>query len=319
MAANKERILTLLVIPDSAGVEVKRLRVPRKWVIASAVAVSLLFVFFIAVLVHDIYLVGELKDIRQLRTENVQLRTQIERIDERVAGMTTVVDRVQQFDAQLRKITMLSDPERNIAMGPVGDLRKSPAAQDPLAAASAGLKRDLVKNSNDRAVDLIRHRLDVLDAETRSTEQSVRNLQLYLEDQQALLAQTPSLLPARGWKTSEFGFRIDPYTGLRQMHAGVDISSNIGTIILATGDGQVIWAAPQAAYGNVVMVDHGQGLVSFYAHLSEFGVKVGDQVKRGAEIAKMGNTGRSTGPHVHYEIRLNGVPQDPERYILESL
>lgn len=78
--------------------------------IASAVAVSLLFVFFIAVLVHDIYLVGELKDIRQLRTENVQLRTQIERINERVAGMTTVVDRVQQFDAQLRKITMLSDP-----------------------------------------------------------------------------------------------------------------------------------------------------------------------------------------------------------------
>jgi len=197
LAANKERILTLLVIPDSAGVEVKRLRVPRKWVIASAVAVSLLFVFFIAVLVHDIYLVGELKDIRQLRTENVQLRTQIERIDERVAGMTTVVDRVQQFDAQLRKITMLSDPERNIAMGPVGDLRKNPTAQDPLAAASAGLKRDLVKNSNDRAVDLIRHRLDVLDAETRSTEQSVRNLQLYLEDQQALLAQTPSLLPAR--------------------------------------------------------------------------------------------------------------------------
>ncbi|MFO0727041.1 MAG: M23 family metallopeptidase [Myxococcota bacterium] len=306
------------MIPDSAGVEVKRLRVPRRWVIAALVAVSLLFVFFVAVTIHDVYLVGELKDIRQLRTENVQLRTQIERIDERVAGMTTVVDRVQQFDAQLRKITMLSDPERNLAMGPVGDLRKDASAQDPLAASSAGLKRDLVKNSNDRAVDLIRHRLDVLDAETQSTEQSVRNLQLYLEDQQALLAQTPSLLPARGWKTSEFGFRIDPYTGLRQMHAGVDISSNIGTTIVATGDGQVIWAAPQAAYGNVVMVDHGQGLVSFYAHLSEFTVKVGDQVKRGSEIAKMGNTGRSTGPHCHYEIRLNGVPQDPERYILES-
>jgi len=316
LADPKERILTLLVIPDSAGVEVKRLRVPRRWVTLAIGAAASILATLLAVTAHDIYLLGEMDDMRALRSENVQLRAEVERLEERVQGMGMVVDRVQQFDAQLRRITMLSDPERNIGIGPVGE-PPSDKGQDPLSAASVGLKRDLLGDDSGRAVDLIRRHLDFLNSETRSTEGRIRNLQMYLEDQHALLSSTPSLRPAEGWKTSQFGFRTDPYTGLKQMHGGVDISCNIGTPVRATGDGQVVWAGPQSAYGNVIIIDHGHNLSSVYGHLSEVGVKVGETVKRGSWIGKSGNTGRSTGPHVHYEIRVGGVPQDPEPYILE--
>lgn len=315
MADPKERILTLLVIPDSAGVEVKRLRVPRRWVTLGLGATAGVFIFLVAVAVHDLYLLGERDDLRALRTENVELRAQVERLEDRVQGMAGAVERVQQFDAQLRRMTMLSDPERNLSVGPVGEL--ADAAADPLTAASVGLKRDLLGDDNDRAVDLIRRRLEFLESETERTETSVRNLQVRLEDQDALLSSTPSLLPAKGWKTSDFGFRVDPYTGLQQMHNGRDISANIGTPVIATADGQVVWSGPQGAYGNVIMIDHGHNLTTLYAHLSELGAKVGESVKRGALIGKVGNTGRSTGPHLHYEVRVGGVPQDPDRFILE--
>lgn len=315
MSDPKDRILTLLVIPDSAGVEVKRLRVPRRWVTLGIGITASVFTLLVGVAIHDLYLLGERDDLRALRAENVELRAQVERLEDHVQGMATAVERVQQFDAQLRRMTMLSDPERNLGVGPVGELKEGPS--DPLTASSAGLKRDLLGDDSDRAVDLIRRRLDFLKKESQLTENSVRNLQVYLEDQDALLSATPSLMPAKGWKTSDFGFRVDPYTGLQQMHNGRDISANIGAPVIATGDGQVVWAGPQGAYGNVIMIDHGHNLTSVYAHLSEIGVKVGDAIKRGVLIGKVGNTGRSTGPHLHYEVRVGGVPQDPDRFILE--
>lgn len=315
MADLRDKSITLLVIPASAGAEVRRLRVPRRW-IPLGFALALVAVFaLVAVGAHDLYLLGELEDMRALRTENVQLRAEVERLDERLEGLGTMLDRVQQFDAQLRRITMLSDPERNLAIGPVGELERTPT--DPLSASGAGLKRDLLGDDNARALDLVERRLEFLSRDTQETEGRLRALEVHLEDQRALLASTPSLSPAKGWKTSQFGFRTDPYTGLRQMHAGVDVSASIGTPVIATGDGQVVWAAPHGGYGNVIMIDHGHNLTSFYAHLSEIGVKLGETVRRGDRIGKVGNTGRSTGPHLHYEIRVRGVPQDPERFILE--
>jgi murein DD-endopeptidase MepM/ murein hydrolase activator NlpD len=317
VSGKKARFLTFLVIPDSAGVEVKRLRIPRRWVTLGLLSGVAIFAALLAVAGHDVYLVKEMRDVKQLRAENILLKSQISKIDERVQSMAASVERVQQFNAQLRKITMLSDPERNLAVGPVGAPAHE-AAQDPTALAAAGLKRDLLAaGGTERAVDLIHRRLDLLKEDASAIESDSRNLQLWLEDQQALLAATPSLLPARGWRTSSFGFRTDPYTGLQQMHSGLDFSNNIGTPVIATGDGLVTWAGVQGAYGNVVMIDHGHNLASLYAHLSEFTVKVGDRVKRGTLIGSIGNTGRSTGPHLHYELRLNGIPQDPERFILE--
>ncbi len=115
--------------------------------------------------------------------------------------------------------------------------------------------------------------------------------------------------------TSNFGYRIDPFTGHQTFHEGVDFAAEIGTVINAAASGKVIYADFHPAYGKSVEIDHGNGLVTRYAHGSELLVKEGDLVVRGQRISRVGSTGRSTGPHLHFEVRLNGVPQNPGRFL----
>jgi murein DD-endopeptidase MepM/ murein hydrolase activator NlpD len=115
--------------------------------------------------------------------------------------------------------------------------------------------------------------------------------------------------------TSNFGYRIDPFTGHQSFHEGVDFAAESGTPINAAASGKVIYAETHAAYGKTVDIDHGNGLVTRYAHASELLVKEGDLVVRGQRIAKVGSTGRSTGPHLHFEVRLNGASQNPGRFL----
>jgi len=309
--------ITVKVLPggDGAGT-VRTYRIARWRITFGRIAPYLVGGLGALVIAHTVYSFGQHQNIRDLRDENIHLRGQIESVDAQVHALARVVDRVGRFDARLRQVTMLSDPERNLAMGPVGE--KATKQVDTSGRATSALKRDLLgEGGADRAVDLIRDRVALLGDEAEIAESSVRSLQLHLEDQQSLLRATPSLNPTRGWRTSEFGWRTDPYTGLRQMHAGVDIATEHGRPVSAPGDGVVTFAGMQGAYGKVVIIDHGQGLTTVYAHLNEYHVKVGGEVERGAIIGEVGNTGRSTGPHLHYEVRLNGVPQDPDRFILE--
>lgn len=115
--------------------------------------------------------------------------------------------------------------------------------------------------------------------------------------------------------TSNFGYRIDPFTGHQTFHEGVDFAAESGTAINAAASGKVIYADTHAAYGKSVEIDHGNGLVTRYAHGSELLVKEGDLVVRGQRISRVGSTGRSTGPHLHFEVRLNGVAQNPARFL----
>lgn len=115
--------------------------------------------------------------------------------------------------------------------------------------------------------------------------------------------------------SSSFGYRSDPFTGAGAMHAGLDFPGPMGTPILAAAPGRVVYVGQKSGYGNVVEVDHGQGILTRYAHLSGFTSKVGAQVAAGEQIAKMGSTGRSTGSHLHFEVRLNGVAVNPRRFL----
>ena len=118
-----------------------------------------------------------------------------------------------------------------------------------------------------------------------------------------------------GWHSSNFGWRIDPFTGKNAFHEGVDFMAEVGTPIYAAGGGIVVFVDFYAGYGNMIDIDHGNGLVSRYAHISKADVKLGDVVLKGQKIAEVGNTGRSTGSHLHFEVRHQGAAQNPEHYL----
>jgi murein DD-endopeptidase MepM/ murein hydrolase activator NlpD len=125
----------------------------------------------------------------------------------------------------------------------------------------------------------------------------------------------PSTAPVVGPVGSGFGFRTDPFTGRAALHAGLDFPAEVGTPILAAAGGMVVNTEVHPAYGQLVEIDHGNGLVTRYAHASKVLVKAGDLVKRGQNVAQVGNSGRSTGPHLHFEVLVDGVPQNPARFL----
>jgi len=128
----------------------------------------------------------------------------------------------------------------------------------------------------------------------------------------------PTLWPTRGWITSEFGDRRG-WSNHSRWHEGVDIAGPRGTSIIAPGNGVVSFAGYKSGYGHTLIVDHGSGISTLYGHCSHIFLKEGDTIKRGMVMASMGNTGRSTGPHLHYEIHVDGVPVDPMLYIAEKI
>jgi murein DD-endopeptidase MepM/ murein hydrolase activator NlpD len=149
------------------------------------------------------------------------------------------------------------------------------------------------------------------------TERSKALAEFY-KDRGSLLAATPSVWPVRGYLSAGFGNRIDPFTGQRDFHAGIDISTPTGTRVLAPADGLVVSCGVKGGYGNAAVIDHGFGVVTRYAHLDHFNVKPGQRVHRGDVIAFVGNTGRSTAPHLHYEVWVNDQAQNPIQYILDE-
>jgi murein DD-endopeptidase MepM/ murein hydrolase activator NlpD len=132
------------------------------------------------------------------------------------------------------------------------------------------------------------------------------------------LAHTPSIWPTKGWLSRGFGMKYDPFTGYEQMHRGIDIANRRGTPVMATAAGRVKSVGTFGGLGKMVIVDHGYGFVTRYGHLSQINVKRGQRVDRGEVIALMGNTGYSTGPHLHYEVWRNGKILNPRDFILNE-
>jgi lysostaphin len=129
----------------------------------------------------------------------------------------------------------------------------------------------------------------------------------------------PTMMPVNApFNASGFGMRIDPFTGMQAMHEGIDFLADSGSPIVAAAGGVVIFAGFHPQYGNVVDIDHGNDLVTRYAHASKLHVREGDVLQRGRRIADVGTTGRSTGPHLHFEVRFKGVAQNPARFVLAS-
>ena len=155
-----------------------------------------------------------------------------------------------------------------------------------------------------------------LQSEAISQEESLSELEKLLHTKKEMLTHTPSIWPTMGWVTSMFGFRTNPFTGLTQMHEGLDISNRVGTPVVAPAEGIISDTGNDWVHGKILVISHGFGMTTRYSHLSKVMVRVGQKVKRGDKVAEVGMTGRTTGPHLHYEVKLNGIPVNPMRYVL---
>ncbi len=291
---------------DLAG-KMIRFSVPRNIVklgiAAFFVGLSLLGFFSYKMLEVD-FSMNELDELRQF---SLQQKKEIQKFAIRVKDFQKQVARLEKFDKKLRVITALdksvSEPQNVFGVGG-STSRKSLSLDDRMGQHSAS------------ALNKLNEDLDHLSAKAAEREISFHELDAFFKDQSSLLTSTPSIWPTRGWVTSGFGYRISPFTGLRELHEGVDIATHMSADIIAVANGVIVESSRNGGYGNVIEVDHGYGIVTRYGHNSANLVKRGDRVKRGQLIAKVGNTGRSTGPHLHYEVLLNGVPVNPFRYIL---
>jgi murein DD-endopeptidase MepM/ murein hydrolase activator NlpD len=265
------------------------------------------------------FLARDYQRLREDVSRNVVLEQSVAKRDHQISFQHEQIESfAQEINLLKERLLALNEFERQIRV--IANLEHS-ADQENLFGIGGSMPEDLDPGSQMKRdqVNLLRdmhEQVEQLEIAAVQEEKGMGKLMEALKKQRNLLACTPSIRPSKGWISSQFGYRTSPFTGRREFHSGIDIANSHGTSILATADGVVSFSGPKHLLGNLVVIDHGHGVVTRYGHLQETLVKRGAKVKRGASIAKMGNTGRSTGPHVHYEVRLNGLPVDPVKYIL---
>jgi murein DD-endopeptidase MepM/ murein hydrolase activator NlpD len=237
------------------------------------------------------------KTVQEQKTQLLALATKIKTLEKDLL-------RIRDLDSKLRVMINL-DQDRRISDSPIGGPESTDFADSYLPMHRQELLARKMHNF-----------LHQLNTEARLEEVRQQELMHVIRSNQDLWAATPSIWPVQGWVSSPFGARTSPFTGKREFHKGLDISAPNGTPIYAPAKGNVIFTGRDGGYGLSMMIDHGSGIKTRYAHLHSIAIKRGQKVTRGELIAYVGNTGRSTGPHLHYEVRLNGVPVNPMRYVL---
>jgi len=298
------RKITIFLFPDGSKRTIQ-FRVPRFLPVAMlfslAFAAICLFWF-----VRDYKTMKtQMPGLAQLAIQNERQKQQVIFLAERIGQISDKMKELKEFDHKLRTMVNLEAGEDSKQGYGVGG--SDSGALDPRRA-MAKTHKDLVRSMH-RA-------LDELDDQVAIGERSKAELHKFLETQKVLLASTPSLWPTKGWLSSRFGNRESPFTGKKEFHKGIDISTRLNAPVVTPANGIVTGIDWDDGYGKVLTIDHGYGLRSQYAHLEKTLVKKGQYVKRGETVALVGSTGRSTGPHLHYEVHLNKVPIDPMRYIL---
>ena len=175
----------------------------------------------------------------------------------------------------------------------------------------------MLDKEGDLSLSTINSKMAQMDNRLSGFQSKVEEIYDLNADKIRFMDATPSSMPVDGWITSDFGFRRSPYSGVYRMHYGLDIASPTGTIVRAPADGKVLFADARAGYGREVILDHGFGVNTVFAHASALFVEEGEKVQRGEPIAAVGSSGASTGPHLHYEVHIDGIPTDPLAYVMK--
>jgi murein DD-endopeptidase MepM/ murein hydrolase activator NlpD len=289
---------TFIVVPDASS-RLRKLKLPAR-VLHALVAVGVLS-FLVAVAMGFSYVKMAFKssDYDKLQAENTDLKVQKKNLEVATVKLSEKLNNIENLFQQIQNLVESDSLTKRgkLNVPAVGGSKVDYPTAELLG--SANLKD---------GIELLKDR-------TTEMESQLTLLQQVAEQKATIRRITPSIWPVKGHVTSHYGNRPDPFSGEGELHLGVDISALFGTQVHSPADGRVIYAQRKAAYGNLIIIDHGKGLTTRFGHLSRFNVKVGQKVKKNDIVGYVGTSGRSTAPHLHYEVRLNDRPVNPRNYL----
>lgn len=299
----KNRFFTILFLPSHPS-GVKKLTLSEFLIKSIAISALILVITTSVVFLDYINVKKKEIDLTSLRektkVQNVQLQTFADKIND----METELARLRSLDTKIRVLTNTKTEE------PEGGNRR----RLTLGGQGGPEPRQLSFQDESSLVEMI-NRLDSMNKEIKSQEKTLHELHASIQDEESILVSTPSIWPVNGYVSSGFGYRESPFGGNYEFHDGLDISAPSGTPVMAAADGIVTCAGRFGDTGNTVMISHGYGYDTGYCHLSSITAKVGERVLRGQEIGLVGSTGRSTGPHLHYMVKVGGAKVNPRSYL----
>lgn len=308
--------ITIMIIPDGLKTT-RQIQVPAL-LIKMLTGFSIAFFGFLGFFTLDyIELRASRHAYQYTSTENEVIKGEARLLERNLDEVKQAIRRVRDYSVKLAELTTykVANVAKKTGIGPLTpeeyQSQNVEIITEPTNYLPSGLNTEKL---------VFRPVFETLDSLGRTANQHALDLQHLLSNlsqQKSLLASIPSVRPVDGWVTSGFGARISPFTGMRTTHLGIDIASPVGTPIYAPADGVVIFSGAKAGFGNFIMVAHGYGVVTRYGHNHQNMVQPGQRVARGEQLGTVGMSGRTTGPHVHYEIVVNGKYENPAKFILD--
>ncbi len=296
-----KKFFSLIVVPHHKG-KSKTITLSEKKLRTLAGVIAFFFITLGVFFIDYFSMSGTRQKYKAVTEENAVQKVTILKQKVLLNQLRTTVENLEDYADKINAMAGLKSPDGLKEVGVGGGARGS------------GREMSFAANPQDLTIN----QAEILSQKAEGIEKNLNAALRVFEQQSITLANTPSVWPTTGWMSSGFGYRPDPFTGLRAFHYGVDIVSGYGNPVRATANGTVANVKTEWIGGKTIIVSHGGGYSTVYCHLSKFNVKVGQKVKRHDVIGFVGNTGRrALGPHLHYEVRVNGKAVDPLEYFLE--
>jgi murein DD-endopeptidase MepM/ murein hydrolase activator NlpD len=294
----KNKYFTIMILPGHAS-KVRRYTFPK--ILLRYLGYLSLVVLFVSIylLYNYVDMKGKVWELDSLRKEAESQRIMIQSFASGLVDVKKQMERIRAMDLKLKHLT--------------GSYRRSGQGGSP---ATGERLKDLGATKQEGDLKQIHNELNILKEEASGRETSLQRLLEFFDGYRYRKSSSPSLWPVKGLITSSFGYRESPFSGNKEFHSGIDISCAIGTSVLAPADGFVSYIGYNEGLGRFLELDHGYGITTIYGHLSKTAVEVGKKVTRGQVIGHCGSSGTTTGPHLHYEVRLHGAPINPFKFIL---
>ena len=289
---------------------------PRRFSIRRRTVKILLIAGVLAAVVEALFLVqyvtrsGEIWELEALRSEAVHHRQQASTLSSSLEDLRKQLSAMREVNIRIRMMLGLDPPKAQPSPLGLGGKEESSAV---MQLGGMGGERETLTSITVQ----LQQKLEWLKDEAVVQEKYLHELKGIVGERKAQWASTPSIWPVRGWVSSGFGRRVSPFTGKDTIHGGVDITAPLRTPVIAPAAGTVAFASNEAGLGNTVGIAHGYGMRTIYGHMEKLKVKTGQNVRRGDLLGWVGNTGLSTGPHLHYEIEVSGTAVDPLKYIID--